>query len=82
MYACYDDQVSLAMLLTAPASRLKLPNRWIKKASLQLEEASAIEVSLNGLKEVKDISEEIRSLNLKINSDTISDQRASQFLSL
>ena len=81
-YACYDDQVSLAMLLTAPTSRLKLPNRWIKKASLQLEEASQIEVSLNGLKEVKDISEEIRSLNLKINSDTITDQERAVLVSL
>jgi superfamily I DNA/RNA helicase len=82
VYACYDEQVSLSMLLTAPPSRLKLPNRWIKKASLQLEEVSQVEIHLNELKEVQVISEEIRSLNLKINSDTITDQERAVLISL
>lgn len=80
--ACFDNQVSLQLLLSTPPSRIKVPNKWIAVAAKELGEASPFEVSLNQMKMVEKISEEIRALDLKIKSDSTSDMEKVELLKI
>jgi superfamily I DNA/RNA helicase len=79
--ACFDDQISLSMLLNSPSTRIKIPKRWIAAAAKEVEGASEYEVSLSEAKEVRKISEELRTIDIKLKSD-ISDEEKHTLLEL
>lgn len=73
MQSCSQEGVLLNLLMNSSFKDKKF-NKWITKATLEVKETTNIEVKVNQLKEVENISESVRIIESRISSPETTEQ--------